>query len=196
MEGTVTQLHLPRLLDDLSTLDERLRPDPTRAAASEPRFTVAEAAELFALATLSAALRFGTGQLAADIPYSERAAAEHQLAEDLMTEVRKHMHLLVGIQPGRQTADAASAVAARIAQRQQQEPAQEALSDSELRVLRYLPTNLTVPEIAAELYVSPHTVKTHIRHVYAKLGAHRRTEAVTRARSLGLLGSSAMTPAE
>lgn len=42
-----------------------------------------------------------------------------------------------------------------------------------------------------ELYVSRHTVKTHIRHVYEKLGAHRRTEAVTCARSLGLLAPSA-----
>jgi LuxR family maltose regulon positive regulatory protein len=66
-------------------------------------------------------------------------------------------------------------------------PLDEPLTDSELRVLRYLPTNLTGPEIAAELYVSPHTVKTHMRHLYAKLGAHHRTEAVTRARGLGLL---------
>jgi LuxR family transcriptional regulator, maltose regulon positive regulatory protein len=39
------------------------------------------------------------------------------------------------------------------------------LSDSEMRVLRYLPTNLTAAEIAGELYVSVHTVKTHIRHI-------------------------------
>jgi hypothetical protein len=46
----------------------------------------------------------------------------------------------------------------------------EPLSESELRVLRYLPTNLTVPEIAGELYVSRNTVKTHMRNLYAKLG--------------------------
>jgi LuxR family maltose regulon positive regulatory protein len=61
------------------------------------------------------------------------------------------------------------------------------LSDSEMRVLRYLPTNLTAPEIAAELSVSLNTVKTHIRSLYAKLGTHRRAETVLRARSLGLL---------
>jgi LuxR family maltose regulon positive regulatory protein len=66
-------------------------------------------------------------------------------------------------------------------------PASE-LSESELRVLRYLPSNLTAPEIAAELYVSTSTVKTHTRHIYDKLDAHRRTEAVERARELGLLG--------
>jgi len=58
-------------------------------------------------------------------------------------------------------------------------------------VLRYLPTNLTVPEIAGELYVSVNTVKTHVRNLYAKLGTHRRAEAVARARSLGLLAPSA-----
>jgi len=67
----------------------------------------------------------------------------------------------------------------------------EPLSGSELRVLRYLPTNLTAPEIAAELTVSRHTVKTHMRHLYAKLGTHRRAEAVARARDLGLLAPSA-----
>jgi LuxR family transcriptional regulator, maltose regulon positive regulatory protein len=70
------------------------------------------------------------------------------------------------------------------------EPLREPLSESETRVLRYLPTNLTAPEIAAELFLSVHTVKTHMRHVYAKLGAHRRAEAVERARALGLLAPS------
>ena len=67
----------------------------------------------------------------------------------------------------------------------------EPLSGSELRVLRYLPTNLTGPEIAGELYVSSNTVKTHIRNLYAKLGTHHRAETVTRARDLGLLAPSA-----
>ena len=67
----------------------------------------------------------------------------------------------------------------------------EPLSDPELRVLRYLPSNLTVPELANELFVSPNTVKTHMRRIYAKLGAHNRSEAVRRARALGLLGRSA-----
>ena len=66
----------------------------------------------------------------------------------------------------------------------------EPLRDSELRVLRYLPSDLTAPEIAAELYVSTNTVKTHMRNLYAKLGTHRRHEAVERARALGLLAPS------
>jgi LuxR family maltose regulon positive regulatory protein len=72
-------------------------------------------------------------------------------------------------------------------------PPLEPLRQSELRVLRYLPTNLTAPEIAAELYVSLNTVKTHTRNLYAKLGTHRRAEAVARARSLGLLAPSALS---
>jgi LuxR family transcriptional regulator, maltose regulon positive regulatory protein len=64
------------------------------------------------------------------------------------------------------------------------------LSDSELRVLRYLPTNLTAPEIARELFVSQNTVKTHMRNLYGKLGTHRRAEAVASGRVLGLLAPS------
>ena len=61
------------------------------------------------------------------------------------------------------------------------------LTESELRVLRYLPSNLSAPEIASELYLSTSTVKTHMLHIYTKLEVHRRTEAVERARDLGLL---------
>jgi LuxR family maltose regulon positive regulatory protein len=64
------------------------------------------------------------------------------------------------------------------------------LSRSEIRVLRYMPTNLSTPEIARELSISVHTVRTHVRHLSAKLGAHGRTEAVERARILGLLAPS------
>jgi len=65
----------------------------------------------------------------------------------------------------------------------------EELSPSELRVLRYLPTNLTRPEIAGELSVSLNTVNTHIRRIYAKLGATDRSSAVQRGRELRLLSS-------
>ena len=70
----------------------------------------------------------------------------------------------------------------------------EPLSQSEIRVLRYLPTNLSAPEIARELSVSVNTVRTHIRHVCGKLGAHGRTEAVTQARALGLLAQPPHAP--
>jgi DNA-binding CsgD family transcriptional regulator len=63
----------------------------------------------------------------------------------------------------------------------------ESLSQAEIRVVRYLPTSLSVTEIADQLYLSVNTVRTHMRHLYDKLDAHRRHEAVERARALGLL---------
>ena len=56
-------------------------------------------------------------------------------------------------------------------------------------MLRYLPTNLTRPEIAGQLSVSLNTVNTHIRRIYAKLGATDRSLAVQRGRELRLLSS-------
>jgi LuxR family transcriptional regulator, maltose regulon positive regulatory protein len=70
----------------------------------------------------------------------------------------------------------------------------EPLSHAETRVLRYLPTKLSTPEIADELYLSVNTVKTHMRHLYDKLGVHRRHEAVEQARALGLLAPSPRRP--
>jgi LuxR family maltose regulon positive regulatory protein len=61
------------------------------------------------------------------------------------------------------------------------------LSASELRVLRYLPTNLSRSDIARQLFVSVNTVNTHVRNIYSKLGSASRTEAVDRARQLRLL---------
>jgi LuxR family maltose regulon positive regulatory protein len=68
-------------------------------------------------------------------------------------------------------------------------PAVDELSPTELRVLRYLPTNMTRPEIASELYVSINTVNTHIRNIYSKLGVQDRSSAVSRARELRLLST-------
>ncbi|MDX6339364.1 MAG: LuxR family transcriptional regulator, maltose regulon positive regulatory protein [Streptosporangiaceae bacterium] len=65
----------------------------------------------------------------------------------------------------------------------------EQLSPSELRVLRYLPTNLSRPEIASQLSVSVNTVNTHIRNIYAKLQAQDRSSAVQRAREMRLLSA-------
>jgi LuxR family maltose regulon positive regulatory protein len=70
----------------------------------------------------------------------------------------------------------------------------EPLSHAEARVLHYLPTKLSAPEIADEMYLSVNTVKTHMRHLYDKLGAHRRHEAVEQARALGLLAPSPRLP--
>ncbi len=69
-------------------------------------------------------------------------------------------------------------------------PPAEQLSPSEFRVLGYLPTNLSRPEIARELSVSVNTVNTHMRNIYAKLQAQNRTAAVRRARELRLLAAN------
>jgi LuxR family transcriptional regulator, maltose regulon positive regulatory protein len=63
----------------------------------------------------------------------------------------------------------------------------EPLSERELEVLHLLNSHLSVPEIAGELYVSANTARTHIKNIYGKLGVHRRSMAVQRARGLGLL---------
>jgi LuxR family maltose regulon positive regulatory protein len=61
------------------------------------------------------------------------------------------------------------------------------LTERELEVLRLLRTDLSGPEMAAELVVSINTVKTHIKRIYSKLNVHSRYEAVARARELELL---------
>jgi DNA-binding NarL/FixJ family response regulator len=66
-------------------------------------------------------------------------------------------------------------------------PFGQAVTGTEIQVLRYLPTHLTVQEIARELCRSADTIKTHVRHLYMKLDAHSRSEAVRNARASGLL---------
>ncbi|MGH3212785.1 MAG: LuxR C-terminal-related transcriptional regulator [Trebonia sp.] len=105
----------------------------------------------------------------------ERQAQHHTMHASLVAEI---LALLAGNRPAPPPAGRRLPI--------------EPLSTSELRVLlRYLPTNLSVPEIAGELYVSTNTVRTHVKNLYAKLGTHHRAEAVTRARDQGLLAPSA-----
>jgi len=68
-------------------------------------------------------------------------------------------------------------------------PPTEELTAGELRVLRFLPTNLSRPEIASQLSVSVNTVNTHVRNIYTKLQASDRSSAVQRARDLRLLSA-------
>jgi DNA-binding CsgD family transcriptional regulator len=62
----------------------------------------------------------------------------------------------------------------------------EPLSERERLVLVYVERRLTVAQIAAELFISPNTVKTHMRRLYRKLGVATRDDAIRKARSLGL----------
>jgi LuxR family transcriptional regulator, maltose regulon positive regulatory protein len=66
-------------------------------------------------------------------------------------------------------------------------PLADPLSEREQQVLRLLDSELSGPEIARALFISPNTLRTHTKHVFTKLGVSSRREAVARARERGLL---------
>jgi len=68
------------------------------------------------------------------------------------------------------------------------------VSQAETRVLHYLPTGLSVTDIADQLHLSVNTVRTHMRHLYDKLDVHQRHDAIERARALGLLARATQRP--
>ena len=68
------------------------------------------------------------------------------------------------------------------------------LTGAELRLLPYLATHLTIPEIATRLFISRNTVKTEAVSIYRKLSASSRSEAIERAVEVGLLESSIYPP--
>jgi LuxR family maltose regulon positive regulatory protein len=63
------------------------------------------------------------------------------------------------------------------------------LSEREIEVLQLVSEGLTNREVAQALYLSPYTVRAHLSNIYGKLGVHKRTEAVARARTLGIFNS-------
>jgi LuxR family transcriptional regulator, maltose regulon positive regulatory protein len=63
----------------------------------------------------------------------------------------------------------------------------EPLSEREREVLRHVSALLNTAEVASKMYISANTVKTHLRNIYRKLAANHRSEAVRRARQLGLI---------
>jgi LuxR family maltose regulon positive regulatory protein len=66
----------------------------------------------------------------------------------------------------------------------------EPLSERELEVLQLIAEGLTNREIASRLFLSLNTVKTHTRNFYGKVGVHNRTQAVARAKTLGVLATN------
>jgi LuxR family maltose regulon positive regulatory protein len=85
----------------------------------------------------------------------------------------------------------AAALRAQLArERDRAAPRPSALSPAELRLLPLLSTHLPLPEIATEMALSPHTVRTQGKSIYRKLGVTSRSEAVARARELGLLAGA------
>ena len=84
--------------------------------------------------------------------------------------------------------DQARALRARLsADRRSASPGASSLTAAELRLLPLLVTHLSYPEIAADLFLSPHTIKSEAMSAYRKLGVTTRSQAVARARELGLL---------
>ncbi|HEV3288324.1 MAG TPA: LuxR C-terminal-related transcriptional regulator, partial [Streptosporangiaceae bacterium] len=98
-----------------------------------------------------------------------------------LLERRPSMGILVG------EAEALRAQLAR--ERGSGRPGASTLTAAELRLLPLLATHMSFPEIAAELFLSPNTVKSQAMSIYRKLGASSRHQAVTRSRELGLLES-------
>ena len=171
-----------------------LRDVPDVTPPTGPAFTLVETHLLAGIAHLhlgdrNAAVAAAEAALAAAepdrliFPFAMTGAAE--LLDALPHHETAHGALLADIVDVLQGAPAPSADRQRL-------PQPEELSPGELRVLRYLPTNLTRPEIASELNVSVHTVNTHIRNIYSKLGARDRSSAVRRARELRLLSTGAL----
>ena len=114
------------------------------------------------------------------LPFAMTSSRE--LLEALPPHETAHAALLAGILDALQGSS-------RVQGDQGPSPDAEELSPGELRVLRYLPTNLSRPEIAGELSVSVNTVSTHVRSIYAKLQVTDRSSAVQRARELRLLAA-------
>jgi LuxR family transcriptional regulator, maltose regulon positive regulatory protein len=81
----------------------------------------------------------------------------------------------------------AQALRARLSSERASRLGASALTAAELRLLPLLATHMPVPEIAAELFVAPSTIKSQLKSVYRKLGASSRSQAVARSRELGLL---------
>jgi LuxR family transcriptional regulator, maltose regulon positive regulatory protein len=165
---------------DPATAVDVLRDVPANTPLVGPAFTLVETHLLSGIAHLSlgdrkAAAAAAEAALAAAepdrliFPFAATQAAE--LLDALPRHETAHGALLADIVDLLRGASTPSTERERVSQ-------QEELSPSELRVLRYLPTNLTRPEIAQELYVSINTVNTHIRNIYSKLGARDRSSAV------------------
>jgi LuxR family maltose regulon positive regulatory protein len=90
---------------------------------------------------------------------------------------------------GTLVADAGALRAQLASERGSSPPSASALTAAELRLLPLLPTHLTFPEIATELFLSRNTIKSQANAIYRKLGTSTRSQAVNRSRELGLLDS-------
>jgi LuxR family transcriptional regulator, maltose regulon positive regulatory protein len=126
------------------------------------------------------AIQFRIELIRVHLALSDLAGARTLMREvDELLEQRPRMGILVA---------EAEALRARLSrERGSGSPGASTLTAAELRLLPLLATHMSFPEIAAELFLSPHTVKSQAMSIYRKLGASSRHQAVTRSRELGLL---------
>jgi LuxR family maltose regulon positive regulatory protein len=134
---------------------------------------------------LTYAIPYVTGQALIELIRVHLALADTAGARTLMHEVDD----LLNRRPGLGTlVGEAHALRTRIPPERGRDPSgASSLTTAELRILPMLVTHMTVPEIAAELFLSPHTIKSQMRAIYRKLGVATRGQAVGRSRELALL---------
>jgi LuxR family maltose regulon positive regulatory protein len=120
---------------------------------------------------------------------ADACGARGQLAraDRLLAEAREMLARCCDAGRVPQIADAVADTLAHHRRNGRNTPPAESPSPAELAVLRYLPSELSTRDIAAELFVSINTVRSHLRALYRKLGVSSRDEAVARAGALGLL---------
>lgn len=114
---------------------------------------------------------------------------DRESARTVMRELEHHAAVDGGLSspaPGSALACAAE-LKSRVEAMHRPATGASALTDAERRVLHLLPTNLSLGDIADELFISRNTVKSHVASTYRKLGATKRSEAVEFARTAGLI---------
>ncbi len=162
----------------------------TRARAAMHRGDVAVARQELVNAQrlrplLTYALPYLAVQARIELARVHLALADHAGATTLMREVDDLLKRRPGL--GTLVGDAETLRAQLSKERGSSVPGASALTAAELRLLPLLSTHLSVPEIAAEMFLSRSTIKTQATSIYRKLGASSRSQAVTRSRELGLL---------
>ena len=153
------------------------RGDPV--AARRQLVSAQELRPLLTYAVPHLSIQFRIELIRAHLALADIAGARTLMREvDQLLERRPSMGILVG---------EAEELRDRLAAEGRSPVTASSLTAAELRVLPLLSTHLSVPEIAAEMYLSPHTIRSQCKSIYRKLDASSRSQAVARARELGLL---------
>ena len=142
---------------------------------------------------LARALAAATGEMAGDIVRGRRAAAARFLHGDTEVAALAGMHRGARAESVPATVRGYARFLLLARQAFETRPASGPLTPAEVEVLMLLDSGRNAPEIAALLDRSPHTIRTHLRNVSAKLETHGRAETLARSRQLGLLANARTT---